>query len=71
MGHELVQPITTDVKLNGQPLKMEVDTGAALSIVSEKVWMMVKGTGQLQTSRVVLRTYNRATLTVLGEAKTL
>ena len=59
------------VKLNGQPLKMEVDTGVALSIVSEKVWMMVKGTEQLQTSRVVLRTYNWAKLTVLGEAKVL
>ena len=46
VGHDIV-------KLNGRPLKMEVDTCAALSIVSEKVWMMVKGTGKLQTSRVV------------------
>eukprot|EP00731_Ephydatia_muelleri_P033663 Em0034g45a len=65
VGRDLVQPITIDVKLNGLPLKMEVDTGAALSIVSEKVWMTVKGTGRLQTSRVVLRTYNQAKLTVL------
>ncbi|KAL5505227.1 hypothetical protein EMCRGX_G006629, partial [Ephydatia muelleri] len=69
VGRDLVQPITIDVKLNGRPLKMEVDTGAALSIVSEKVWMTVKGTGRLQTSRVVLRTYNQAKLTVLGETK--
>ena len=65
-----MQPITIYVKQNGLTLKMEVDTGAALSIVSEKVWMTVKGTGQLQTSRVVLRTYNWAKLTVLGEANT-
>ena len=47
VGRDLV------VKLNGRPLNMEVDTCAALSIVSEKVWMTVKGTGKLQTSRVV------------------
>ena len=33
--------------------------------------MTVKGTGQLQTSRVILKTYNQAKLTVLGETKVL
>ena len=68
VGHDLVKPIIIDVKMNGQSLKMEVYTGAALSIVSEKVWMTV---GQLQTSRVVLRTYNQTKLMVLEEAKVL
>ena len=30
--------ITVDVQTNGKQLPMEVDTGAALSIISERTW---------------------------------
>ena len=50
------------------PLTMELDTGAAVSLVSESVWKRVKGPSKLYRSDMVLRTYNSC-LTVLGEAK--
>ena len=48
---------------------MELDTGAAVSLVSKSVWKPVKGPSKLCRSDMVLRTYNNSCLTVLGEAK--
>ena len=55
--------------LDGQPVTMEVDTGAAVSIMSEKMfrsWFLKK---VLQQTRVVLKTYmyTHKKLLVLGE----
>ena len=33
-----VQPLRASVLIDGKPLSMEVDTGAALSVVSEETW---------------------------------
>lgn len=57
-----------EVKLNGIPLKMELDTGASISLVSKATWQDKLGAPPLNQRKLVLRTYSRQKLHVLGEA---
>ncbi|XP_043225586.1 uncharacterized protein K02A2.6-like [Amphibalanus amphitrite] len=62
-------PLYVDVKLNGRPIRTELDTGAAVSVCSEaeflKLWP--KGGPVLKPSALKLQTYGGDALSVLGE----
>lgn len=36
LGSQTVKPITVDVEIEGQTVQMEVDTGAAVSLITEQ-----------------------------------
>ena len=63
MNIQVVKPtsakmgIMLDLTLDGNPVQMELDTGASLSIISEKMWRSNLQVPVLAQSRVQLRTY--------------
>ena len=59
--------IMVNLHVNGKPLEMELDTGASVSLVSQKTWKKVLKSAQLRPSAVQLRTYTGENLEVLGE----
>ena len=61
------KPLEVDLQLEGKPLRMEVDTGAAVSLVLEKTYHSLFPTVQLQPLTTKLRTYSGEQLTVLGQ----
>nr|XP_047141340.1 uncharacterized protein K02A2.6-like [Hydra vulgaris] len=51
-------PVMVNVKINGKEVGMEVDTGAAVSVMAVSAYRRVKGNkGKLRRSEVVLKTY--------------
>ena len=60
--------IVVDVKIEGHPLTMEVDTGANVSIVPKNVWDQSWNDVQLSKLPVQLRTFTGEPLTVIAEA---
>ena len=51
-------PITVSVKINNCPLSMELDTGAAVSVISESTFHSLLGKSiELQPSTTTLHTY--------------
>lgn len=65
------EPLTTTVFINRKPVQMEIDTGAAVSLVSErtfdKLWKKREAPG-LRRPRVKLHTYSGEQLVIVGEA---
>ena len=61
------KPFQVDLTRGGRSLCMEVDTGAACSIVSEKTYHKLFPGMLLQPTSVRLHTYSGEPLTVLGE----
>ena len=59
-------PIMVSVKLNGQSLEMEVDTGAAFSVISEVTRQAVFARETLHPSDLVLKTYTDEHMNVKG-----
>ena len=59
--------ITVDVQINGKQLPMVVDTGAALSIISEQTWKKNFPGITLKKADVVLKTYTNERMTMMGE----
>ena len=55
------------LQMNGTPLSMEIDTGAAVSIMSEPTQRNLFPTVTLQPARIKLRTYAGEPMPVLGE----
>ncbi len=55
------------VKVNGQPLEMELDTGAAVSVLPEEILKIKFPQSKLQPSTVTLKTYSGEVLESLGE----
>ena len=62
-----VQPLRASVLIDGKPSSMEVDTGAALSVVSEETWKKLGKDRELEFSDVILRTYSGEVIQVLGK----
>ena len=60
------QPIMVSVELNGQKLDMEVDTGAAFSVISEATRQAVFSNQMLHPSELVLKTYTDECMKVKG-----
>ena len=59
-------PLVAPVQLNKVKLIMEVDTGAALSLISEETYSSKFNSFQLHSTDIQLRTYNGELLPVLG-----
>ena len=55
--HAATKPLTIDVQINGIDITMEVDTGAAVSVMSWTQQLELFPTAQLKKSSLVLRTY--------------
>ena len=60
------KPIQAVVGIGNQDLLMEVDTGASLSIISEKTYSSLHNAPQLQSTEARLRTHTGESLPVLG-----
>ena len=52
------KPLTVLVTINGKPVAMEIDTGSAVSIISDSVFSSVFETVNLQDTEVKLCTYS-------------
>ena len=63
------KPLQVEVVINGQPLTMKLDTGAAVTLVSEETFQRKWSNVTLQTSMVRLHTYSGEPLPVVGQAE--
>ena len=63
------RPLEVKVKIEGQPLVMELDTGAAESLVSETVYRHLFPYKSLQHCNTQLRTSSGERLPVLGQVQ--
>jgi len=59
-------PIRVTVSVYGQKLDMEVDTGAAYSVISEVIKQTLFENKALQSSSLVLKTYTNECMNVQG-----
>lgn len=61
------RPITVDLDLNHKRVTMEVDTGAEVSLISEKTYDMLFPDMELEQSDIILKTYTNEHMAVTGE----
>ena len=57
VGKSTTKPIRVEVQVNGKPLSMEVDTGAAVYLISYRKLKQVLPRIKVNKTSVVLRTY--------------
>ena len=67
LGNPSLPPYKVAVELNGKTVEMEVDTGAAVSLISESTKRKLFPATQLSKSPVALCTYSLEPITVLGQ----
>ena len=67
VSNKSLHPITVDLEINKKKLTMEIDTGAAVSIISEKTRKKIFPNAVLSKSSVLLKTYTGEPMPVLGE----
>ena len=60
-------PITLELSVDDKTLHMELDTGAAMSIISEKTHKKLFGDVPLQRSPIALKTYMGEPIAVRGQ----
>ena len=60
-------PITIDLQIDGKDVCMELDTGAAVSIIGEKEAQEMFPNTKLRRSEMVLKTYTSDRIKVVGE----
>ena len=65
------RPIAVLVSINGKELNMEVNTGAAVSILSEKTFRKIFPNAVLKPAAVTLRTYTGQRMSVVGQLTVL
>lgn len=61
-----VPPISFELVIEGHKINMELDTGAAVSVISEENYLRLFPNASLKCSNVVLRTYTGEVLKPLG-----
>jgi len=61
------QPYLVHLKLDGKPFKMEIDTGACMSLISEEAFKQLYPGRSLKPSSAHLATYSGQPITALGE----
>ena len=71
VGKSSTKPIRVEVQINGKPLSMEVDTGAAVSLISYKKLKQVLPRIKIKKTMVVLRTYTSEAIPVRGEVQAM
>jgi len=69
VGRTLTAPISVKLSVDTQPLVMELDTGVAVSIVSEEQLHKRLLNKKVRPSTIVLRTYTAEKIPLLGEAQ--
>ena len=67
LGERASNQITVNVLASGKEMSMELDTGAAVSIISEDTKKSLFPDVPLQHSRITLRTYTGERIEVAGE----
>ena len=67
MGANRNSPITVTLHINGQPLEMEVDTGAAVYLISSAVQKKYLHTIAVEPSESVLTTYTGEQIPIAGK----
>ena len=60
--------ILVPVKINGISFKMELDTGASVTVIPEEMWEKELGSVPLVESSVTLKSYSGHAIPVVGEA---
>ena len=65
------RPIQVELQLDGKPVTMEVDTGAAVSLISEWTLKQVLPKAAIHNTTVVLRTYTSERIPVRGELQVM
>ena len=60
-------PILVEVELETQPLQMELDTGAAVTLMSEQTYRTMFPDTPLQETKTTLKMYSREPLKVMGQ----
>ena len=66
VGARSADPIEIEVSVNGRDLSMEVDTGAALSVISEATKKSLYPDLPVHRSNVILKTYTDEPMQVIG-----
>ena len=61
------KPILIPAKLDGHSVQMELDTGAARSLISKETWKLI-GKPELKAAAFGLRTYTGQLINMLGQA---
>ena len=61
--------IWIDLKVEGKPLKMELDTGSAVSIIPHHLYMEKFNDKSLQETELILETYKRENIIPVGVLK--
>uniref|UniRef100_A0AC34G5B9 Uncharacterized protein n=1 Tax=Panagrolaimus sp. ES5 TaxID=591445 RepID=A0AC34G5B9_9BILA len=64
---DYIKPIKVQVKLNGVDVDFQHDSGAAVTVISKKVWHMI-GKPKLHTTEMKLQSYNKM-IPVIGNSK--
>ena len=64
--HSSAHPIAVNLLFNGKKVNIKFDSGAAVTIISEKLRDKVFPKATLQSSSLLLKTYTRETMPVLG-----
>ena len=67
LGNSQVSSISISVIMNDNPVVMEIDTGAAVSLISDTTYKSLFPEVPLRASSVSLRTYTSESVPVLGE----
>ena len=61
----LEEPMKIKLLVNGEPLELEIDTGAAVSMKPHRIWKKHFFTVPLEMSHVTLRTYTAEPMKVM------
>ena len=69
VGKGVVKPYMAIVEVNGKPLKMEVDTGAAVTLISQSTQKALFPNTVLQEPTMKLHTYTTEPIKVVGQMK--
>lgn len=64
---DIVKPYNVYVSVNGAKVKMEVDTGAAVSVISEGLYQRRFKSVKLSPANCVLKTYSQESLKLMGK----
>ena len=70
VGGKTSSPICIKLLLDGQPVTMELDTGAAVSIVSKEQCHRLFPKARLQATEMVLHIYTSEQMEMAGELRT-
>ena len=66
MEKRSTEPVQVQMMINGKRLDMEVDTGAALSLISESTRKAIFPKEKLRPAKLSLRTYTNEPIEVTG-----